>query len=214
MGDDPGPFLGMSRDAKATEPDTHFVQRYLGGDPSAFDVLFDRYQRSVFFLVRQYFPQKERAEEVFQEVFMKVLERLDRFHGDGSFRAWLFTLSRNHCIDRLRYQSRRPEIPESAFGDPTEDGPGPIAQEKSQEMSSDEKTYEKELARHLQEALSKLPEEQRETFLLKERGGMTFEEIAGLMEVSVNTVKSRMRYALAHLRRALKSKAFIKEALQ
>lgn len=144
---------------------------------------------------------------------MKILDHLDRFQSEGSFRAWLYTVARNHCIDRLRYYGRRPETTESAFGDPEEHGPTPLQQATNPEVSQEEQAYDRQLAEHLQEALEKLPEEQRETFLLKERGGLTFEEIAQLMEVSVNTVKSRMRYALAHLRRILRGKAFVKEAL-
>jgi RNA polymerase sigma-70 factor (ECF subfamily) len=191
--------------------DQELVRRYLGGDPQAFDQLYDRHHRSVFLLVRQYFHQRERAEEVFQEIFMKLLDRLDRFQSEGSFKAWLFTLSRNHCIDRLRYQARRPETPASALGDPEEGGD---FLERSAHVQSvqEDRAYENQLAGHLQEALEKLPEEQRETFLLKESGGLTFEEIAQTMGVSVNTAKSRMRYALAHLRRVLKGKGFVKEA--
>jgi RNA polymerase sigma-70 factor (ECF subfamily) len=191
--------------------DQELVRGYLGGDPKAFDQLYERHHRSVFLLVRQYFHQRERAEEVFQEVFMKVLERLDRFQSEGSFRAWLFTVSRNHCIDRLRYQARRPETAASALGDP-EEGGNILEQIAHTESFQEERTHDHQLAGHLQEALDKLPEEQRETFLLKEGGGLTFEEISHLMGVSVNTAKSRMRYALAHLRRVLKGKVFIKEA--
>jgi RNA polymerase sigma-70 factor (ECF subfamily) len=201
----------MAPATKASQNDQELVQRYLRGDAQAFDQLYDRHNRSVFLLVRQYFPQRQRAEEVFQEIFMKVLERLDRFQSEGSFRAWLFTLSRNHCIDRLRYQARRPETPASAFGDGEE--PSEILEQAARsEGNQEDKAYGNQLAEQLQEALNKLPEEQRETFLLKEGGGMTFEEIAQTMGVSVNTAKSRMRYALEHLRRILRGKGFVKEA--
>lgn len=206
-----GSFPHMAPASKASPNDQELVQRYLRGDAQAFDQLYDRHNRSVFLLVRQYFPQHQRAEEVFQEIFMKVLERLDRFQSEGSFRAWLFTLSRNHCIDRLRYQSRRPETPASAFGDPEEHS-DILEQAGRSEANPEDRTYEKQLREQLREALDKLPEEQRETFLLKESGGLTFEEIAQTMGVSVNTAKSRMRYALDHLRRILRGKGFVKEA--
>ena len=196
---------------KASPSDQELVKKYLRGDSQAFDQLYDRHHRAVFLLVRQYFHQRERAEEVFQEIFMKVLERLDRYQSEGSFKAWLFTVSRNHCIDRLRYQARRPETPASAIGDPDEGG-DILETVATISGSQEERIYDHQLAGHLQEALEKLPEEQRETFLLKESGGLTFEEISQMMGVSVNTAKSRMRYALSHLRRVLKGKAFIKEA--
>ena len=201
----------MAPVSKESPNDQELVQRYLRGEAQAFDQLYDRHHRSVFLLVRQYFPQRQRAEEVFQEIFMKLLDRLDRFQSEGSFRAWLFTLSRNHCIDRLRYQARRPETPASAFGDP-EEGNNILEHADATEGNQEDKAYEKQLGEQLQGALDKLPEEQRETFLLKESGGLTFEEIAQTMGVSVNTAKSRMRYALAHLRRVLRGKGFVKEA--
>jgi RNA polymerase sigma-70 factor (ECF subfamily) len=207
----PGIFPDMVPANKASPNDQELVQRYLRGDAQAFDQLYDRHHRSVFLLVRQYFPQRERAEEVFQEIFMKVLDRLDRFQSEGSFKAWLFTVSRNHCIDRLRYQARRPETPASALGDP-EEANHFLEQAAHVPGSQESRAYENQLAQQLQEALDKLPEEQRETFLLKESGGLTFEEIAQMMGVSVNTAKSRMRYALTHLRRVLRGKGFIKEA--
>lgn len=191
--------------------DAELIRRHLAGDRKAFPLLYERYEKGVYFLVRQYFPQTQRAEEVFQEVFMKVLERLDRFHAEGSFRAWLWTLSRNHCIDRLRYQQRRPETPESALSNREEDSPGFLSQVPHGDPATDSQVYERELVDYLKKELTKLPEEQRETFLLKEQSGLTFEEIAQVMEVSINTVKSRMRYALAALRRSLKNKTFVKE---
>jgi RNA polymerase sigma-70 factor (ECF subfamily) len=145
---------------------------------------------------------------------MKVIERLNTFDGLGSFKSWLYTLCRHHCIDRLRYQARRPEITESEWRKDEDTKPTPIQNTVSREIAADEHAYDNELAQALNEALQKLPEEQRETFLLKERGGLTFEEIATAHQVSINTVKSRMRYALESLRRALKGKNFVKEALQ
>src|SRR6185369_1617136 len=158
-------------------------------------------------VVRNYFRNRERAEEVFQEVFLKLLERLDHFDGSGSFRGWFFTLCRNHCIDRLRQQARRLETPDSQWRHQDDDSQAtPISRASDEAMPADERAYDRELAAHLDEAIQKLPDEQRETFLLKERGGLTFEEIATMMHVSINTVKSRMRYALESLRRGLRHK--------
>ncbi|MDL1873061.1 sigma-70 family RNA polymerase sigma factor, partial [Deltaproteobacteria bacterium PRO3] len=117
--------------------------------------------------------------------------------------------------DRLRQQARRPETPDSQWNSEEGDGQAtPVGRAADEAMPADERAYDRELAAQLEGAIQKLPEEQRETFLLKERGGLTFEEIAKLMGVSINTVKSRMRYALEALRRSLRHKSFVKEALQ
>jgi len=205
----------MNRPNPASPRDDELIAAYLKGQTEAFGVLFQRYKNGIFFVVRNYFHNRERAEEVFQEVFLKLLERLDHFDGSGSFRGWFFTLCRNHCIDRLRQQARRHETPDSQWRHEEDDGQAtPIARAADEAMPADERAYDQELATHLEEAIQKLPDEQRETFLLKERGGLTFEEIAQMMEVSINTVKSRMRYALESLRRGLRHKPFVKEALR
>jgi len=204
----------MNRPSTDSPSDQELIARYLRGEKDSFQILFKRYKNRIFFFVRQFFRNREKAEEVFQEVFMKVIERLNTFDGLGSFKSWLYTLCRHHCIDRLRYQARRPEITESEWRKDEDTKPTPIQNTVSREIAADEHAYDNELAQALNEALQKLPEEQRETFLLKERGGLTFEEIATAHQVSINTVKSRMRYALESLRRALKGKNFVKEALQ
>lgn len=202
----------MAQETKEVLSDEQLLRSHLTGDPKAFEELYLRYEKGIFFLVRQFFRDRAKAEEVFQEVFMKLLDRADRFHWEGSFKSWFWSLARNHCIDRIRYHARRPEIPGSALGsDPNQEG-APLEKMSVTEAQAENQAYEKEILKHLDEALQTLPEEQRETFLLKERGGLTFEEIAQTMKVSVNTAKSRMRYALAALRRALSHKAFIKEA--
>lgn len=202
----------MVQDSSPAPSDEQLLQKHLAGDPEAFGELYRRYEKGIFFLVRQFISQPAKAEEVFQEVFMKLLERADRFHSEGSFKAWFWSLARNHCIDRIRYQVRRPEIPASALGSGEADEASLLDRMAVQDPEAETQAYETELVRHLNEALADLPQDQRETFLLKERGGLTFEEIAQTMEVSVNTAKSRMRYALKTLRRTLKHKAFIKEA--
>lgn len=198
---------------RPSPPDEELIDQYLRGNREAFHQLFTRYKNGILIIVRHYFHNRERAEEVFQEVFLKLIERIDYYNGTGSFRSWFYTLCRNHCIDRIRYQARRPEVVESGFIKFEEDDPTPLSKATAVDPPADLQAYDRELAAHLEAALKKLPEEQRETFLLKEKGGLTFEEISHLHRVSVNTVKSRMRYALEALRRSLKGKSFVKEAL-
>ncbi len=195
-----------------SQQDAELVGAYLGGNSAAFAEIYRRYKSKILLMVRGFIFNPEKSEEVFQEVFLKAVERLPSYDGSGSFKSWLYTLCRNHCIDRLRGQARRPEVPESQFMNDDGENFSPIARASSLEAMADESAYRQELAKGIELALKKLPEEQRETFMLKENGGLTFEEIAELMDVSINTVKSRMRYALEGLRRTLKDKTFVKEA--
>lgn len=203
----------MNRTPLDKAQDEELIRRYVRGDAGVFPELYGRYKNKILLMVRGFFFNPEKAEEIFQEVFLKAIERLPSFDGSGSFKSWLFALCRNHCIDRLRGQARRPELTESQFMNDDGENLSPISKAASPDPGADESAYRRELAQGIQHALKKLPEEQRETFLLKETGGLTFEEIGEITEVSINTVKSRMRYALEGLRRALKDKHFVKEAL-
>ncbi len=191
--------------------DKALITQYVKGDIKAFEKLFDRHKTATLFLIRQYFPQKEKAEEIFQEVFMKLIEKIKQFENQGSFKAWFFTLCRNHCIDRLRYYQRRPETVDSALSDTENPQKSFIENQVAVEASAEKHSVRTQTADHLNTALNELPPEQKETLLLKESGGLTFEEVSEVMQVSVNTAKSRARYALQSLRRNLKNKAFFKE---
>ncbi|MCP5468188.1 MAG: sigma-70 family RNA polymerase sigma factor [Deltaproteobacteria bacterium] len=191
--------------------DQSLVAKYLQGDIQAFECLFERHQNATLLLIRQYFPQKEKAEEIFQEVFMKLIEKIKKFENQGSFKAWFLTLCRNHCIDRIRYYQRRPEHVDSSLSKDEDSTKSFIETTASHDATAEESSSRKQISKHLQEALNELPPEQKESLLLKESHGLTFEEISTVMNVSINTAKSRVRYALQALRRNLKNKAFFKE---
>jgi len=208
--------LENATDSKQSWPDEKLIKGYLKGEMDCFRVIYDRYQQRVFFITRRYFSDGNKTEEVFQEIFLKVIQKLSGYQNTGSFRAWLFKLCRNHCIDVIRSQARKKEVSESNLhsNHDSEDNAGVLDELATVEATMENHTYEQQLAKKLDLALASLPEEQKEVFLLKERGGLTFEEIAEMIQVSVNTAKSRMRYALKSLRRSLKSKAYVKETLQ
>lgn len=198
---------------KKSWPDEKLVQAYMRGDMDGFTIIYQRYQTGIFFLTRRYFPEMSHAEEVFQEVFCKIVKKLPSYQHIGSFKAWLFTLTRNYCIDILRSRRYNREI---NFSSLENDEMGSLLEKRPIEtntLSIEINLYNEELVNKMNQALAELPEEQREVFVLKEREGFTFEEIAKMTENSINTVKSRMRYALQALRRSLKNRDFVKEAV-
>ncbi len=141
------------------------------------------------------------AEDIFQETFFKVVERREQFRSDVSFKAWLFTIARTTTIDALRKKKRTPE---------DLDDEGQI-EGISVETNAHENVVEGELGSLLTEALKKLPPEQRETFVLRVKSELTFEEIGEVMVCSTNTVKSRMRYAMDTLGDYFRKKGLLKE---
>ena len=175
--------------------DRVLIQKYLDGDGKAFEVLFNRYRESVFRFILGYCGNYAEAEDLFQELFIKLLRGLENFKGRSSFRTYLYTSARNCCIDRFRKNSRKPEIKVDDEALET------LMPGRSDAPSKD--MEQKETGLILRKALEKLPPEQREVFLLKEESGTRIAEIAEILGCPENTVKSRLRYAVLALRDAL-----------
>ncbi len=186
--------------------DEALMVAFQGGDLRAFEKLLKRHQRGVFNFIFRYLGNRETSEEVFQEVFLKVHRAAASYLPNGKFTTWLYTIVRNQCVDTFRRQKIRETL--SLEGKSHEDAPTLGETIASEADLADVLSSAKEIEEVLQISLSKLNEDQREVFLLREKQGLKFEEIAEVTGVSVNTVKSRMRYALEGLRRSLKASRY------
>lgn len=190
------------REAK-DPPDETLMLRYQQGDRSAFAVLVRRHQQPLFnFALRQVrVPQV--AEDVVQETFVRVVQNAADFKHEARFTTWVYTITRNLCIDQLRKRALRkhPSLDESRG----EEGDGPTLGEQTADprASVEREATGTELRERIARAVDKLPDEQREVFLMRELSNLPFKEIAEITGVPENTVKSRMRYALERLQEAL-----------
>lgn len=191
----------LPREALEALEDEDLMLRYAAGEVPAFEILLTRHENRVLNFVYRSVGDRGRAEEITQDVFLKVIRTSDRYTPSAKFTTWLFTIARNACIDEARRGRRRRTMSLDAplredeggetFGDRTADptavsGVGELARERFRTM--------------LQEGLANLPDEQREVFVLRHFDGMRFVDIGRMFGISENTVKSRMRYALATLR--------------
>lgn len=176
------------------------------GEVAAFEELVRRHQNGVFNFIYRFFNNREIAEEVFQEAFIKLHRAVERYEPKGKFSTWLYTIVRNQCVDTFRRRKIRQAI--SLDGKIDEDDRSLLDSIPDESIPSDVLSSAKEIEEILAFALSKLNADQREVFLLREREELKFEEIAEITGVSVNTVKSRMRYALETLRRVLKQSKY------
>lgn len=172
--------------------DEALVARYVAGDARALCTLFDRHHRALYHFIFRYTREPGASEDLLQETFIRVMRNAVTYRPEAKFTTWLFTLARNLSIDFLRRKKR--EIAH-ANNQSDEDGVSAISPHHMVEQS--------ELQRVLMTALEQIPEEQREVFLLREIGDLSFVEIAELLGCPENTVKSRMRYATAKLRSLL-----------
>jgi len=178
------------------------MTRYRGGDVRAFEQLLRRHKKPVFNFLWRQVGDRALAEELLQEVFLRVIKSASTYQEQAKFTTWLYTIARNLCVDAARRAGHRRTLsldapqggdPERTLGDGVADPSGNPSQ---QAMS-------RELRESIERAIAALPEEQREVFLMRERSGLPFKEIASIVGVPENTVKSRMRYALERLREAL-----------
>lgn len=190
---------------------------YSGGDLEAFEVLFARHRRALLTFLVHRVGEREAAEDLLQEIFLRVIRARGSFDGRCAFRPWLYAIARNAIIDGHRRKSVRAQVQsESALavdaassgGGGTEGEAGPTSLDRrpaAAMVGSDPiaTLAARDLRARIETALALLPEAQREVFLLRERARLDYEHISEVTGVGLATVKSRMRYALAALRRHL-----------
>ena len=190
--------------------DEQLLAAYRGGDVRAFERLLARYEKPIWSFLRRFVRDAEAAEDLLQEVFLRVVRDAQEsgaaWKGDAKFSTWLYTIARNLCIDRARRAAVRGGSP-SIDGTPHGDGDAETAtlheRIAAPGPSTDAVVAGREAAARIDRAVAALPDDQREVFLMREVMELPFAEIASLVGVSEPTVKSRMRYALEKLRAAL-----------
>ncbi len=184
-------------------PDESLMLRYQQGDKSAFPVLVRRHQQALFNFAFRQVRMPQLAEDVVQETFVRVVQNAADFKHEARFTTWVYTITRNLCIDQLRKRALRkhPSL-DQASG---EEGDGPTLGEQTADprASVEREATGTELKERIARAVDKLPDDQREVFLMREVSNLPFKEIAEITNVPENTVKSRMRYALERLQEAL-----------
>lgn len=194
--------LGPSRTAH-DPPDEALMLRYQQGDRSAFAALVKRHQSPLFNFALRQVRTPELAQDIVQETFVRVVQKATEFKHEARFTTWVYTITRNLCIDHLRKRALRkhPSLDQSHG----EEGEGPTLGEQTADprASVEREATGTELKTRILRAVDTLPEDQREVFLMREVSNLPFKEIAEITGVPENTVKSRMRYALERLQEAL-----------
>lgn len=183
------------------------------GELKAFEELLNRHKRLIYAMIYRYVKNQAHADEVFQDVFFKVCKNKDQFRESVSFKSWLVTIAKNTSIDFLRKQKREQNVQSL---DPMVQGDERSLAETVHDQNDKsplQDVIESVENEQLNTLLEELPQEQKETFMMKVIMEMTFEEIAEAMKVSINTAKSRHRYALKALRGLVKRQVFMKEVV-
>ena len=184
-----------------TLTDAELVARSVGGDVDSFNQLILRWERPIYALAYRVIGREEEARDVSQEAFLRAYRGLPGFKGQAKFSSWLYRITLNLCRDWIRKQRRQPvsQLPEDADIDEIAASTGPVE-------SIEDLVARRELTAVVEEAMSRLPEEQRTAIILKEYHGMTFQEIADLQGCPLSTVKTRLYQGLSVLRRELEQR--------
>ena len=177
--------------------DEDLMLSYQQGNAAAFEVLYERHKGGVYRYLLAKCYRQEIAEELFQDVWMKLIAARDRYEISAKFTTYLYRLAHNHFIDY--YRKTRTDVLQKK--DQDED----IEHIKATgQLQADEQLEIQRQTETLSRLVDCLPDEQREAFMLKEEAGLTVTEIAEVTGVSAEAVKSRLRYAVKKLRAGLK----------
>jgi len=171
--------------------DEMLFSRYRKGDGTAFELLYRRYRQTLYLFLLRSCASPADADELYQDAWSRVITAARPFT-EGSFKAYLFQIARNLQIDRYRrdhFQMVDDDASLQQLADPA--------------LPPEERAHQLDCGERMKHELAKLPREQSEAFLLKEEGGFSLEQIAQMISVGRETVKSRLRYALKQLRKML-----------
>lgn len=195
----PPPAMEAAKGHDMSDAEAPLVARAQAGDFAAFEELVRTYRNDVYGLAYHFLRNREEAWDISQEVFIKTHRSLARFRGDSSFKTWLLRITANQCKDYLK-KRRLDAVP---FNDEieTHDAPSGV-------LGPDATAEAAELGVAIRTALESLPFKHRTAFVLREFDGLSYEEMADVMNCNIGTVMSRLHHARKKLQQSLKRMGF------
>jgi RNA polymerase sigma-70 factor, ECF subfamily len=189
--------------------DEELVTLSQGGDLDSFNQLVLRWERPIYALAYRVIGREEDARDVAQETFLRAFRALKGFKGQAKFSSWLYRITLNLCRDWIRREKRTPVAQAPEGIDIIE-----LAGEATPSESIEELVGRRQLGRAVSKAMALLPEDQRTAIILKEYHGLTFQEIAELLDCPLSTVKTRLYQGLSVVRKQLHSAGVSGDALK
>ncbi len=192
------PMVGSAgaaiREQLRAQDDSAVVSAFLAGEERAFQELVERYQTRLLNFIFRTIGDRERAEDLVQEVFIRVYRHLHRFDQEKKFSTWIYTIASNLAKNELRNRSRNPLVLFQTIKKNWQDEDRPLQFEDPASRPDD--LYRKRHLRDLvEQTVSQLPEHHRQVFVLRELEGKSYEEIAEITGCNLGTVKSRLNRA-------------------
>jgi len=185
--------------------DEQLVSLYIEGQESALEILINRYQQKIFSYIMMVVRDKDLAEDLFQDTFIKVINtlRLGNYREEGKFNQWIMRITRNLIIDHFRKNQKM------SFVDNNNENGSFFDNFSEPTHSIEQIMITNQIHDSLRSLITLLPEKQQEVLVMRLYQDMSFKEIADLTNVSINTALGRMRYAILNLRKMVEEKHII-----
>src|SRR5215510_10407739 len=187
---------GRLRESDLEPSDSQIIERTLGGEPDAFNLLVHRWERQIYRLTLRMLGRDEEAKDATQETFLSAYRNLGKFRGEAKFSSWIYRIALNICNTKLRGRTKNVVSIEEQ-----QENIGFEVIADSQDLA--EGIQRQQVARHVRRALQGLPADMRQVIVMKEYEGLKFSEIADILGIPLSTVKTRMYTGLAELRKRL-----------
>jgi RNA polymerase sigma-70 factor (ECF subfamily) len=182
----------------SSSPDVDLADRHRYGDPTAFEEVYDQHAQMVYNVCLRMSADPEKAQDLSQEVFLRIFKGLARFRGRSSLKTWTYRITLNHCRSRLA----RRRLPTESLG-------GERGEERIEDpgRGPEDHLLARDAGARVLRALDRLPRRFREAVVLRDLQDLSYDEIAGVLDVRVGTVRSRIARGRERLRRLLEEEA-------
>ena len=198
MGMTPVSAANAGSTASSADDDRHLAERHRYGDPQAFEEVYQRFSTMVYNLALRLSGQPDEAEDLTQEVFLRIHRHLGRFRGRSTLKTWVYRVTLNHCRSRLG----RRKLPTQPLAEETGEGV-PLPDRR---RGPEDRALAQDAARRVARALLGVKPVFREAVVLRDLEGLGYEEIAGVLGVRIGTVRSRIARGRDQLRAVLEGR--------
>lgn len=190
--------MAVATSSLSSNPDLDLAERHRYGDRAAFDEIYQRFAKMVYNLALRMAGDAEQAEDLSQEIFLRIYRHLGKFNGRSTLKTWIYRITLNHCRSKLgrRRLLTRPLA---------EENEGEGAELVDERRGPEEKTLARDAARQVSTALARLKPAFREAVALRDIEGLSYEEIAEILNVRIGTVRSRIARGRDRLRQILET---------
>lgn len=190
--------MAVATSSLSSNPDLDLAERHRYGDSEAFDEIYHRFAKMVYNLALRMAGDAEQAEDLSQEIFLRIYRHLGKFNGRSTLKTWVYRITLNHCRSKLgrRRLLTRPLA---------EENEGEGAELVDERRGPEEKTLARDAARQVSVALARLKPPFREAVALRDIEGLSYDEIAEILNVRIGTVRSRIARGRDRLRQILET---------